>query len=86
MISFGSVTSLRPLLVGWSVALSVVILFIAFVFLLGKAIACAVDFDDQHCGIYAGDGDSYKDFAEVFDPIIQVVNTYAQGSASRSAS
>merc|ERR1711874_534056 len=28
-------------------------------------------FDDQHCGIYAGDGDSYKDFAEVFDPIIQ---------------
>merc|ERR1719348_2587127 len=40
-------------------------------FTLGKAIACAVDFDDQHCGIYAGDGDSYKDFAEVFDPIIQ---------------
>ena len=30
-----------------------------------------MDFDDQHCGIYAGDGDSYKDFAEVFDPIIQ---------------
>merc|ERR1712036_71602 len=26
---------------------------------------------DQHCGIYAGDEDSYKDFAEVFDPIIQ---------------
>jgi hypothetical protein len=26
----------------------------------------------QHCGIYAGDADSYKDFAEVFDPIIQV--------------
>merc|ERR1712242_81085 len=40
-------------------------------FTLAKAIACAVDFDDQHCGIYAGDGDSYKDFAEVFDPIIQ---------------
>merc|ERR1719348_1867541 len=40
-------------------------------FTLGKAIACAVDFDDQHCGIDAGDGDSYKDFAEVFDPIIQ---------------
>merc|ERR1739844_193322 len=36
-----------------------------------QAIACAVQFDDQHCGIYAGDGDSYKDFAEVFDPIIQ---------------
>merc|ERR1712168_450601 len=40
-------------------------------FTLAKAIACAVQFDDQHCGIYAGDEDSYKDFAEVFDPIIQ---------------
>jgi len=40
-------------------------------FTLGQAIACAVQFDDQHCGIYAGDADSYKDFAEVFDPIIQ---------------
>jgi len=39
-------------------------------FTLAQAIACAVDFDDQHCGIYAGDADSYKDFAEVFDPII----------------
>merc|ERR1712098_383738 len=26
---------------------------------------------NQHCGIYAGDWDSYKDFAPVFDPIIQ---------------
>jgi hypothetical protein len=41
-------------------------------FTLAKAIACAVQFDDQHCGIYAGDWDSYKDFAEVFDPLIQV--------------
>jgi len=40
-------------------------------FTLAQAIACAVEFDDQHCGIYAGDGDSYKDFTEVFDPIIQ---------------
>jgi len=40
-------------------------------FTLAKAIACAVEFDDQNCGIYAGDWDSYKDFAEVFDPIIQ---------------
>ena len=40
-------------------------------FTLAKSIACAVEFDDQHCGIYAGDWDSYKDFAEVFDPIIQ---------------
>merc|ERR1719232_2455718 len=35
------------------------------------AIACAVQFDNQHCGIYAGDWDSYKVFADVFDPLIQ---------------
>ena len=29
-------------------------------FTLDKAIACAVQFDNQHCGIYAGDWDSYK--------------------------
>merc|ERR1712223_2190207 len=39
-------------------------------FTLAKAIACAVEFDNQHCGIYAGDEDSYIDFAEVFDPLI----------------
>jgi len=39
-------------------------------FTLKQAIACAVEFDDQHCGIYAGDADSYKDFADVFMPII----------------
>jgi len=40
-------------------------------FTLEKAIACAVQFDNQHCGIYAGDWDSYKVFSDVFDPIIQ---------------
>merc|ERR1712200_119354 len=40
-------------------------------FTLAKAVACAVQFDNQHCGIYAGDWDSYKDFAPVFDPLIQ---------------
>merc|ERR1712212_1134140 len=40
-------------------------------FSLAKAIACAVQFDNQHCGIYAGDWDSYKVFADVFDPLIQ---------------
>merc|ERR1712198_367456 len=39
-------------------------------FTLGQAIACAVEFDDQHCGIYAGDKDSYDMFKDVFDPII----------------
>ena len=29
-------------------------------FTLAQAIACAVEFDNQHCGIYAGDWDSYK--------------------------
>jgi len=40
-------------------------------FTLEQAIACAVQFDDQHCGIYAGDWDSYKVFSDIFDPIIQ---------------
>merc|ERR1711973_527181 len=40
-------------------------------FTLAKACACAIEFDNQHCGIYAGDWDSYKDFAIVFDPLIQ---------------
>ena len=40
-------------------------------FTLAKCIACAVQFDNQHCGIYAGDWDCYKDFAEIFDAIIQ---------------
>merc|ERR1712228_840881 len=39
-------------------------------FTLAQAIACAVEFDNQHCGIYAGDWDSYKVFADVFDPLI----------------
>ena len=29
-----------------------------------------MEFDDQHCGIYAGDADSYEDFSAVFDPLI----------------
>merc|ERR1712186_249863 len=40
-------------------------------FTLAKACACAIEFDNQHCGIYAGDWDSYKDFAEIFDAVIQ---------------
>merc|ERR1712042_347997 len=39
-------------------------------FTLSQAIACAVEFNDQHCGIYAGDKDSYEVFKDVFDPII----------------
>merc|ERR1712183_748045 len=40
-------------------------------FTIAKAAACAIEFDNQHCGIYAGDWDSYKDFSDVFDPLIQ---------------
>merc|ERR1711963_564053 len=40
-------------------------------FTIAKACACAIEFDNQHCGIYAGDWDCYKDFAEIFDAIIQ---------------
>merc|ERR1712179_135866 len=39
-------------------------------FTLAKAIACAVEFDNQHCGMYAGDQDAYVDFADVFLPLI----------------
>jgi len=40
-------------------------------FTLDMAIACAVQFDNQHCGIYAGDDDCYTVFKDVFDPIIE---------------
>merc|ERR1711923_555618 len=53
-------------------------------FTLAQAIACAVEFDNQHCGIYAGDWDSYKDFAPVFDPIIQEYHGISAGSKHTS--
>merc|ERR1712013_707615 len=31
-------------------------------FTIAKACACAIEFDNQHCGIYAGDWDCYKDY------------------------
>merc|ERR1711963_961969 len=34
-------------------------------FTIVKACACAIEFDNQHCGIYAGDWDSYKDFSDM---------------------
>merc|ERR1712165_190184 len=53
-------------------------------FTLIQAIACAVDFNNQHCGIYAGDWDSYKDFAPVFDPIIQEYHGISSNSKHTS--
>merc|ERR1711913_69308 len=49
-------------------------------FTLSKAIACAVEFNNQHCGIYAGDWDSYKVYADVFDPLIQEYHGIAADS------
>jgi len=53
-------------------------------FTLGQAIACAVEFGDQHCGIYAGDQDSYELFADVFDPIIEEYHGLPKGFAHTS--
>merc|ERR1712121_478512 len=53
-------------------------------FTLAKAIACAVDFNNQHCGFYAGDWDSYKDFADVFDPLIQEYHGIKPGAKHTS--
>merc|ERR1711926_50053 len=53
-------------------------------FSLTKAIACAVEFNNQHCGIYAGDWDSYKVFSDVFDPLIQEYHGIAADSTHTS--
>merc|ERR1712105_476792 len=53
-------------------------------FTLSKAIACAVEFNNQHCGIYAGDWDSYKVFSDVFDPLIQEYHGIAADSTHTS--
>merc|ERR1712180_148488 len=53
-------------------------------FSLAKAIACAVEFNNQHCGIYAGDWDSYKVFSDVFDPLIQEYHGIAADSTHPS--
>merc|ERR1712026_198544 len=46
-------------------------------FTIAKACACAIEFDNQHCGIYAGDWDCYKDFSEIFDAIIEGVPVHS---------
>jgi len=53
-------------------------------FTLAKAMACAVEFNNQHCGIYAGDWDSYKVFSDVFDPLIQEYHGIAADSTHTS--
>merc|ERR1719278_237510 len=53
-------------------------------FTLGQAIACAVQFDDQHCGIYAGDQDSYEDFKDVFEPLILEYHGLSAGFSHQS--
>jgi len=48
-------------------------------FTLAQAVACAVEYDDQSVGIYAGDGDCYVDFAEVLDPVIRDYHKVEKG-------
>ena len=55
-----------------------------FILIILKAIACAVQFDDQHCGIYAGDQDSYEDFKDVFEPLILEYHGLSAGFAHQS--
>ena len=55
-----------------------------FILIKFKAIACAVQFDDQHCGIYAGDQDSYEDFKEVFEPLILEYHGLSAGFSHQS--
>jgi len=38
---------------------------------LEQCIACSIAFDNQHCGIYAGDGDCYTDYSDLFDKVIE---------------
>lgn len=40
-------------------------------FTIQQAAACAIKFDDQHCGLYIGDEDCLTDFKDLCDPIIQ---------------
>merc|ERR1712142_173659 len=44
-------------------------------FTLAKAIACAVQFDNQHCGVYAGDEDSYTCFILIYLRCSQMCST-----------
>lgn len=38
---------------------------------LEQCIACSIAFDNQHCGIYAGDGDCYTDYGDLFNKVIE---------------
>jgi len=51
---------------------------------LEKALACAIEFDDQSLGFYTGDYDTYKDFSEVLDPIIEDYHGILPGSKHTS--
>merc|ERR1719187_2071300 len=53
-------------------------------FTIAKAIACAVEFDDQTLGFYTGDHDTYKDFSVLLDPIIQDYHGIRPGSTHSS--
>jgi protein-arginine kinase len=43
---------------------------------LDDCIACAVKLDNQHVGIYAGDGECYTDYSDLFNPIIKEYHNF----------
>ena len=53
-------------------------------FTLKQCVICALDLDNQHCGIYAGDHDSYTDFKDLFEPLIQDYHGLKDGFAHKS--
>jgi len=53
-------------------------------FTLKQCIECAIQLDNQHNGIYAGDHDSYIDFKDLFDPIILEYHGLKEGFSHKS--
>lgn len=51
---------------------------------IDQCIACAVELDNQHNGIYAGDADCYIDYAPIFDPVIREYHNYGADMTHQS--
>ena len=53
-------------------------------FTLKQCVICTLELDNQHCGVYAGDHDSYNDFKDLFDPIVLDYHGLKEGFAHKS--
>lgn len=51
---------------------------------LDQCIACAVQLDNQHVGVYAADEDCYVDFRELFDPVIEDYHNIKEKRAEKA--